>query len=82
MLDPVHTERMLHMKVLLLAQGSCDFTDVLFSCDVDIDHMTVSEAGRRDISSYDAYCVLGSGKTIDARVHYQLEKAAKAGKHV
>ena len=70
------------MKILLLADGLSDFTEVLFSCAVDIEQMTIPEAARRDISAYDAYCVLGSERVIDARVHDQLEKAAKAGKHV
>ena len=80
--DTMPTERMLYMKVLLLADGLSDFTEVLFSCAVDIEQMTIPEAARRDISAYDAYCVLGSERVIDARVHDQLEKAAKAGKHV
>lgn len=70
------------MKVLLLTAGSCDFTEALYSCSAKIDRMTMPEAAHKDISSYDAYCVLGSEKVIDARVHYQLEKAAKSGKHV
>ena len=80
--DTMPTERMLYMKILLLADGLSDFTEVLFSCAVDIEQMTIPEAARRDISAYDAYCVLGSERVIDARVHDQLEKAAKAGKHV
>lgn len=80
--DTMPTERMLYMKVLLLAEGTSDFADVLCSCAVDIEQMTIPEAARRDISAYDAYCVLGPERVIDARVHDQLEKAAKAGKHV
>lgn len=70
------------MKVLLLTESLSDFTDVLYSCAVDVDRMTTAEAACRDISAYDAYCVLGPKRTIDARVHYQLEKAAQSGKHV
>ena len=70
------------MKVLLLAEGSCDFTEVLYSCGVEIERMTLPEATREDISGYDAYCVLNPGRVIDARLHAQLEEAARAGKHV
>ena len=70
------------MKVLLLTEGLCDFTEVLYSCAVEIDQMTIPEAARRDISLYDAYCVLGPERVIDARVLNQLKKAAKAGKRV
>ena len=42
------------MKVLLLTEGLCDFTEVLYSCAVEIDQMTIPEAAIRDISLYDA----------------------------
>ncbi|MBE6896857.1 MAG: hypothetical protein E7477_07135 [Ruminococcaceae bacterium] len=70
------------MKVLLLTEESSDFSKILHSCAVDVEQMTVSQAALKNISSYDAYCVLSSEKVLDARVHYQLEKAAKEGKHV
>lgn len=70
------------MKVLLIANEACDFTEVLNSCPVNIDQMTIQEAARKDLSAYDSFCVLGEEKILDARIHYQLEKAAKDGKHV
>lgn len=70
------------MKVLLLTEDTNDFSEVLKSCSVDIDQMTISEAAKKDISEYDAYCVLSGEKVLEARVHYQLENASKAGKHV
>lgn len=70
------------MKVLLLAEGFSDFTEVLDSCGAQIVRMTLPEAACGDISAYDAYCVLDPGKVIDARVHAQLEMAAKSGKRV
>ncbi len=70
------------MKLLLLTETLCDLTDALYSCQADIDCMTVPEAARRDLSGYDAYCVLGFEKRMDARVHHMLEEAAEAGKHV
>ena len=65
------------MKVLLLTEESSDFSKILHSCAVDVEQMTVSQAALKNISSYDAYCVLSSEKVLDARVHYHLEKAAK-----
>jgi len=70
------------MNVLLLTPMACDFSDVLDSCGADIDRMTVQEAVNVDFSGYDAFCVLGCGKRLDARVHQKLEEAAKSGKHV
>ena len=70
------------MKLIILTEAPCDLTDVLYSCQADIDCMTVREAVRCDLSVYDAYCVLGFGKRLDARVHHALEQAAEAGKHV
>ena len=70
------------MKILLITEDLCDFSDVLYSCGAEVERMTMAEAARRDLSGYDAYCVLGSGQCVDARVHVQLEAAAEAGKHV
>lgn len=70
------------MKLLVLTDALCDFTDVLCACGADVETMTVPEAAKKDISDYDAYCLLGKGQNIDARVHIQLEQAAEAGKHV
>ena len=70
------------MKLLLLTETLCDLSDVLYSCQADIDCMKVSEAAHCDLSAYDAFCVLGFGKRMDARVHHALEQAAEAGKHV
>ena len=70
------------MNVLLLTPMLCDFTDVLYRCGAEIACMTVQEAVKIDFSGYDAFCVLGCGKRIDARVHQKLEEAAKSGKHV
>lgn len=70
------------MKVLLLTEKMCDFTDVLYSCPVDIDCMTIQEAAHADLAVYDSYCVIGFGKAIDARVHQRLEEAVRNGKRV
>lgn len=70
------------MKVLVLTEALCDFTDVLYSCHADIDCMTVQEAVYADLLVFDAYCVLGAGKRIDARVHHKLEEMVEMGKHV
>ena len=70
------------MKILLMTENLCDLTDVLYSCSADIDRMTIQEAVSADFDAYDAYCVLGFGKRIDARVHKKLEEAADSGRHV
>lgn len=70
------------MRILVLTDTLCDFTDVLYACGADVEWMPFAEAARRDLSGYDSYCVLGRGRNMDARVHIQLENAAEAGKHV
>lgn len=70
------------MKLLLLTDSLCDFTDVLYSCGVDIDRMELREAVSADFSKYDAFCVLGTGHQLDARARIHLEEASDKGKHV
>lgn len=70
------------MKLLLLTEASGDFTDVLYSCSVDIDCMDLQKAVYADFAGYDAFCVLGTGHQLDARIHEKLEEAAECGKHV
>lgn len=72
-------------KVLILTDSLCDFTQVLFNCGVPTDRVTMKEALGLDPASfdaYDAYCVLGMGKRLEARLHARLEKAADAGKRI
>ena len=70
------------MHILILTDTPCDLTDVLASCGAELTLMTVPEAAKADLSAFDAYCVIGQGTCMDARVHVQLETAAEAGKHV
>jgi len=70
------------MKLLILAEQQCDLTQVLSSCGMATEIITVEEAACRDISYYDAYYVIGNEKRLDARVHDALERAAEMGKHV
>ena len=67
------------MKLLLMTEATNDLTDVLESCGIDIDRMTVYDAIGADISCYDAFCLLGYEKKPDARLHQKLEQAAAAG---
>lgn len=69
------------MKLLILTEEINDLTEILAKC-VETEQMSVAEAASRDISAYDAYCVLGYGKRLDARVHVALECAVAAGKRV
>ena len=70
------------MKLLLMTEAANDLTDVLESCGIDIDRMTVKDAIGADISCYDAFCLLGYEKKPDARLHQKLEQAAAAGKRI
>lgn len=67
------------MKVLVLTDRVCDLTDVLQSCGVQLDIMTIKDAIPVDISVYDAYYVFGA---IDPRVRERLEAEIEKGKHI
>jgi len=73
------------MKILFLSpQGNkhqSDLYDVLTTCGVSVEAMSVKEAVYSDISVYDAYCVLGNYGVIDPRVRERLE-AESASKHI
>ena len=70
------------MKLLVLAEEQCDLTQMLMSTGVKMNIMSVEDALSAEITEYDAYCVLGYGKRLDARVHHSLEQAAEQGKRV
>ena len=69
------------MKLLILTEEKNDLTEIL-SGSVETELMSVPEAASLDISQYDAFCVLGYGKRLDARVHCALEQAVVSGKRV
>ncbi|MBR4370971.1 MAG: hypothetical protein IKS92_07985 [Victivallales bacterium] len=68
------------MKCLLLADGSSDFSTVLESCGAQITHMKPKDAILTDLSSYDAYCILGEGIVLDPRLRERLETECARGK--
>ena len=70
------------MKVLLLAESASDFSRVLESCNAEIHRMTERQALGVDLTAYDAYCVLGTGKRMDPRIRQVLEAEAAGGKHL
>ena len=70
------------MKLLILREKDCDFTEVLESCDVEIDKMSLKEAMSADIAQYDAYCVLLPEAFMDARLRQKMEVENKKGKRV
>ena len=70
------------MKILILTKQACDLTDVLTSCGVGTRIMTVEEAVGTDLSAYDSFCVIGSGKMIDARVRAALDAELDKGKRI
>lgn len=70
------------MKLLILTEAENDLTRVLESCHVETDILAVQQAGPSQLSGYDAYCVIGYGKRLDARLHHILEQAAEQGKRI
>ena len=68
------------VNCLLLADGSSDFSSVLEACDANITRMKPSDAIHADLSSYDAYCILGGGIVIDPRLRERIEAECTRGK--
>ena len=68
------------MKCLLLAEGSSDFSAVLETCDAQITRMKPKDAIHADLSSYDAFCILGGGIVIDPRLRERIEAECAHGK--
>ena len=68
------------MKCLLLAEGSSDFSAVLETCDAQITRMKPKDAIHADLSSYDAFCILGGGIVIDPRLRERIEAECARGK--
>ncbi len=70
------------MKLLLIADGRSDFADVLDHLPIEVTRVSFDESVTADLTSYDAYCVLASGKQLDARIRERLEAEADAGKRI
>lgn len=70
------------MKLLILTEAENDLTQILSGCNMDTEIMTVHDALSLPRNDFDAYCVLGYGKRLDARLHHMLEQAAEQGKRV
>ena len=71
------------MKLLIITENACDLSEVLQSCPVEKDTMLFREAQTTDLTTYDAFCVLGNGgSNIDARLRNRLEEEADKGKHI
>ncbi|MBE6724334.1 MAG: helix-turn-helix domain-containing protein [Ruminococcaceae bacterium] len=67
-------------KLLILTEGPSDFTKVLESCGADITFMTMEEAIGKDLTVYDAFCILAYRKVLDPRLRVPLEAEAAKGK--
>ncbi len=68
------------VKCLLLAEGTSDFSTVLEACDANITRMKPKDAINADLSSYDAYCILGAGIVIDPRLRERIDAECARGK--
>ena len=70
------------MKLLVLADKENDLSNVLKSCNIDVDIMNQADAMKTDISVFDAYCILMPGKLLDARLRNKIEIENSKGKRV
>ncbi len=68
------------MKLLIITKRPTDLTDVLGRCGCEITQTTASEAIGLDLNPFDAFCVLGFGRVLDARLRAALETEAQKGK--
>ncbi|MBR4869033.1 MAG: hypothetical protein IKU10_07735, partial [Clostridia bacterium] len=68
------------MQLLILTKHTTDLTDVLQYSACQITQMTVEEAVDINLDPFDAFCVLGFGKVLDARLRLALEQQARKGK--
>ncbi|MBR5840635.1 MAG: hypothetical protein IKZ84_19020, partial [Victivallales bacterium] len=68
------------VKCLLLADEKSDFSTVLESCGAKITRMKPKDAIHTDLSSYDAFCILGGGIVIDPRLRERIEAECTRGK--
>ena len=67
---------------LIITECSSDLTDMLESCGIETTRMTMEEAVGKDLTGYDAFCVLAYGKILDPRLRVRLEEEAAKGKRV
>ena len=67
---------------LILTDAPSDFTDVLETCGVATERMTMEEAVGKDLSPYDAFCILACGKILDPRLRVRLEEENGKGKRI
>ena len=69
------------MKLLILTDERCDLTDVLLSCQAEVQILSFAQAIGADFDAYDSFCVLG-GMTLDPRLRRYLEAEADKGKKI
>ena len=72
------------MKVLIVADKKSDFTEVLASCSAETERISFYDAIYRDLSVYDAFCILPKecGEYLDPRLREKLERENRKGKRV
>ena len=72
------------MKILIVSDTACDFTDVLESCGAGTRRLSFYDAIYEDLSAYDSFCILPgkSGAYLEPRLRQKLEDEAEKGKKV
>ena len=70
------------MKLLIIADAGSDLVRVLESCGAEITVTAFDGALTADLTPYDAYCILASGRVLDARLRTRLEDELDGGKKV
>lgn len=68
------------MRCLLISESESDFSDVLESCGVYVDRISMEDAVCIQLSSYDAYAILSCTKVLDPRFRVRLEAEIDKGK--
>ena len=72
------------MKILIVSDSECDFTEVLKSCGAETECICFENVLKADFSKFDSFCILPekSGDYLEARFREKLEREAEKGKRI
>ena len=72
------------MKILIVSDSECDFTEVLKSCGAETECICFGNVLKADFSKFDSFCILPekSGDYLEARFREKLEREAEKGKRI
>ena len=64
------------MKILIVSDSECDFTEVLKSCGAETECICFGNVLKADFSKFDSFCILPekSGDYLEARFREKLER--------